>query len=346
MISDVSDLKSLALSILRSQTNVFIKELLRDHGVRIGATKEDFDKNLTAAIDDGVLTREHIEAWLNTVEGWGQQHVYAYRLSSEQQNAFDSADKAHKEIRKAHLEDFWQQSTTAPHTAWSGDEDLHLVSITYEDSLRFHWHKGTQYWIRTKDEKKHDKPKEWIDGFEYQFRAYRGRSLREVMRFEIRPQDGMAALFIPKPIGSKEHQSAYDDAKETVGKIVDFAAIERSHLLVGNIIRNFDQALTFGKADGVASSHSTRLRSGAAYVEFGALIDDGNFLDSGGVGTLRKTIRTTQDIAAFDGTAGKFRFGASGRVELSADDNRIRLWSSLNADQVWEILRTLKRFES
>ena len=343
--SDTEDLKSLALSVVRTQTNVFIKELLRDHNVRLGATKEDFDRNLVAAIDEGTLTRDHIETWLNAVEGWGQQHVYAYRLSPELGGSFDTADKAKKAVQ-GQLAKYWQRSTTAIDSAWSEDEDLHLVSITYDDSLRFHWHKGTQYWIRTKDEEKYDKPKEWIDGFEYQFRAYRGRSLREVMRFEIRPQDAMAALFIPKPIGSKDHQAAYDNAKATVGSILDFAALERDHLLVGKIIRNFDQALTFGKAGAVASSQSTRLRSGGAYVEFGALMDDGGFLDSGGVGTLRKTIRTPQDIAAFDGTTGKFRFGDLGRVELTADDNRIRLWSSLTADRVWGILRTLKGFES
>src|SRR4051794_22869101 len=91
-------LKTLALNIIRGQTNAYIKELLRENGVRIGATKEDFDRNLTKAIDEGTLTREIIEKWLNEVEGWGQQHVYVYQLTDELKNAFGTAAKAKEQV--------------------------------------------------------------------------------------------------------------------------------------------------------------------------------------------------------------------------------------------------------
>ena len=341
---DKKSLKLLALGIVRAQTNVYIKELLRDNGVRIGATKDDFERNMLRAIDDGVLTRAHLESWVNEVEGWGQQHVYAYRLPPAMKRTFETAGKASKAIDDAKLGDCWGRSTTSK-VEWPDDQELHLAAITYDDSLRFHWHKGTKYWVRTKDEEQHDKPTEWIDGFEYQFRAFRGRSVREVMRFEIRPQDDMAALFIPKAINSPEHQAAIATAKEVVGRVLDYSALEREHLLVGRIIRNFDQALTFGSADVKASPQISRLRSGAAYVEFGATSTNGSYFDSSDVKVVREVIRSETEVSAFDGTSGTFRFDDLGRVELAASDDRIRLWSSLTADTVWWILRTLKGFE-
>lgn len=341
---EIEALTMLALGIVRAQTNVYIKELLRDNGVRIGATKEDFERNLIDAINNGVLTRDHFESWLNAVEGWGQQHVYAYRLRPKVRDAFSTAAKAARVIEEAQLGDYWGRSTTGQ-VEWPDDEDLHLTAITYEDSLRFHWHKGTRYWIRTQEEEQFDKPTEWIEGFEYQFRAFRGRSVREVMRFEINPKNQMAALFIPKAINSPEHQASIVKAKEVVGRVLDYAALEQEHLLVGRIIRNFDQELTFGDGTIDASPQRTRLRSGPAYVEFGATSNSGTYFDSGDVKIVREVIRTEKDVKAFDGTSGTFRFVGLGRVELSAEDDRIRLWSSLTAERVWWILRTLKGFE-
>ena len=50
-----TDLKRLADGIVAAQGNVFIKEFLRDQGLRIGTTKADFVRNLHRAIDDGQL---------------------------------------------------------------------------------------------------------------------------------------------------------------------------------------------------------------------------------------------------------------------------------------------------
>lgn len=338
-------LKELALSIVRVQSNTFIKELLREHKVRIGATKADFDANLIKAIEAGVITREHIESWLNAVEGWGQQHVYVYRLGQDVKAQFATRTAARQAIEDAELGDYWDRSTTGV-VDWPEDESFHLVAITYDDSLRFHWHTGAQYWIRGRDEAQHDKPNEWIDGFEYQFRAYRGRAVREVMRFEIRPQDAMAALFVASPIKTAEHEAALATAMETVQSVFDFELLRSKPLLVSKVIRNFDQALTFGTAGVAATPSTTRLKSGAAYVEFGATVTDGSYFDSPDVKVVREVIRSEQTVGAFDGTSAAFRFGDFGRVELSAGDFRIRLWSSLTADSVWHILRTLYRFQT
>ena len=56
--SQIADLKRLAAGIIRVQGNRFIKELLRDKGIRIGVNKDDFERNLSEAIETGKLGLE------------------------------------------------------------------------------------------------------------------------------------------------------------------------------------------------------------------------------------------------------------------------------------------------
>jgi len=347
-----AELKEFALSIVRGQTNVYVKELLRERGVRIGATKKDFDRNLSEAIDQGVLTRSHLQKWLDDVEGWGQQHVYVYRLTPEETQAFSTSKAAHQRVRDARLAKYWRSpkgnrlSVQFPY-----DEQLHLASITYLESLLFQWYKGTKYWTRTKKEQGLDKPVESIAGFDYEFRAYRGQSMREVMRFEIRPTARLAALFIPRPAHSQEHRDAYAKAKTTLGRVVNFPAMEGRLLRLSQVIKILDQRLAFpaGHSDDNAVAtvrpESTRLKSGVASVEFAA--DAGfSYFDSAGVKRVRDSLRSDADIKGFSGTEGTFRFDDLGRVQLSASDDRIKIWSSLKADDVWRILTTLAANET
>ncbi|MGH8643154.1 MAG: hypothetical protein ACREX4_01315 [Gammaproteobacteria bacterium] len=79
-LDQVANLKRLAAGIIRVQGNRFIKELLRDKGIRIGVNKDDFERTLTEAIETGKLGLEDIDNWLKLVEGWGNQHVYLYNI--------------------------------------------------------------------------------------------------------------------------------------------------------------------------------------------------------------------------------------------------------------------------
>lgn len=349
---DTEGLKDLAHNIVRSQTNRYIKELLREHGIAIGSTKADFERNLDAAIDDGSLTAAHVEAWLREVEGWGNQHVYVYRLSRNQAAPFRTEADAHAVIKSARLGSFWQRATASTESlGFPGDDQkLELVSITYDDSLRFHWHNGTTYWTRTAGEVPYDKATETIDGFDYQFRAYRGRVAREVMRFEIRPQQRLAALFVPKAINSAAHQVAITTAKNDIAKVLAFSSFEHKILKTDNVIRNLDQALALAADDGsepAIQAQSTRLQDDFASIEFAARATEGSYRNSDAVQSVRRTIVTDAQVDAFVGATGTFRFvdRGLGRVQLS-DDGRIRLWSTMQADDVWHIISELVKHET
>ncbi|KAG1647542.1 N-acetylgalactosamine-6-sulfatase [Nymphon striatum] len=222
--------------------------------------------------------------------------------------------------------------------------------ITYGDSLRIHWHNGTTYWIRTRAEAPMDKPNEFIDGFEYQFRAFLGRTTREVMRFEIRAER-LAALFVPKPINSNAHVSAVATADATIKRLLaDFSPTDtKQRIKTDAVIRNLDQALSLDRSGNAPEieSQSTRLQDDLAYVEFAARTSEGSYRSSDAVKNVRESIRTDDQIGDFAGVAGTFRFVRPkdlGRVGVFGD-GRLRLWKSLEEQDVWHIIRELVAHE-
>ena len=110
---EVANLKRLAAGIIRTQGNRFIKELLRDKGIRIGANKDDFERNLTEAIETGKLRLKDIDYWLSQVEGWGNQHVYLYKISTTLRKDL-TKPKIRQRVQDAALEHVWGLARDMP----------------------------------------------------------------------------------------------------------------------------------------------------------------------------------------------------------------------------------------
>jgi hypothetical protein len=76
----------LAEEIVSTQGAAFVRELLRTlknagSKVFIGTRKSETLGNLKDAIRAGLVGYEDLIHWLNSVEGWGHQHVYLYTVS-------------------------------------------------------------------------------------------------------------------------------------------------------------------------------------------------------------------------------------------------------------------------
>ena len=75
--------RALVQSVVLAQGNIFIRELLRRKNLRSGTRKEDFEAHLLEAIDGGGLQLADVHAWLEEVEGWGDQHVYLFDVAPD-----------------------------------------------------------------------------------------------------------------------------------------------------------------------------------------------------------------------------------------------------------------------
>ena len=336
----VAKLKRLASGIIRAQGNRFIKELMREKGLRIGANKGEFQAGLIAAIEAGDLTLADIRQWLQQVEGWGNQHVYLYAIPKAVRKELEP-EAVRRRAQAARLGRLWDRSTVQEYP-----DHPTLTSISFQQGiLRLVWQEASPGWTPV-PEKSYQK-EEGLDRFE--FRAYRMLERRAVTRFEARLADGLAALFIADPIESKEHEETKREAGRVIGLLMDGAALAAGALNISIICRNLDQRNVPDNTRPVppVTTHKARLGSGGAYVEFAARSSDRAYWEEGAVRDVRLSVRGAQ-LPAFQGDEGVFLFNGAKerrlRVQLYGPENRIRLWKQMDAAEVWDILRTLSSY--
>jgi len=192
-ISDQRKAQRLVQEIILEQKNTYIKELLRKYSVPGGATKAQFEDRLDQAITDGTITLDHLKEWIDETEGWGDEHVYLYRLPKTV--CVDLFKKAESRARQAGLGHLWN---ARPSVVFPNKRRLTAISII-DDELRFVWHQGA-----TLEERAPDRdlaPREEYDGETYSYKAYRHFGKRNVTRIVARLSTAMVAVFLP---GSSE----------------------------------------------------------------------------------------------------------------------------------------------
>ncbi len=341
--TEIATLKRLAAGIIRAQGNRFVKELLRRKNIRIGVNKDDFERNLSEAIESGQLTLEDVETWLNEVEGWGNQHVYLYNISSTLRRDL-TQPKIRQKVHEAGLDDVWD----AP-TVMAFPDTPQLTSISFKDSvLRLIWQEASPGWVPVPD--KNYTEVEGLDTYEY--RAWRKVEWRAVTRFEAHLDTGLAALFIANPIQGDEHKQAIAEAKRVIGMLMTLSILERGQCDIPMISRNLDQQnMPTNKVPNPSvKTQKSRLGSGGAYVEFAANSSDKAYWEEPAIQNVRDSVRA-QQLPVFHGVEGVFIFQVGDgltrplRVQLYGKDHRIRLRAEMDASEVWTTLGKLSTYQ-
>lgn len=341
--AQVADLKRLAAGIIRAQGNRFIKELLREKGIRIGVNKGDFERNLTKAIETGKLRLNDVDEWLKCLEGWGNQHVYLYSISPKLRRDLTEAN-IRRRVQAAGLEKVWHGATLL-----AFPDEPNLTSISFTNSvLRLVWQEASPGWTPV-PEKNYIK-EEGLDTFEY--RAWRKVERRAITRFEAHVDKGLAGLFIVDPIQGNEHQKAIDEAKRVISALMDLPELEAGQIDISVVSRNLDQnnIPNNDTPNPDVRAQKSRLVSGGSYVEFAAKSPGKAYWEEPAIQNLRKSVKANQ-LPAYQGTDGVFIFQASPggltrplRVLLYGNGDRVRLWAQMNADEVWTILTKLSTY--
>ncbi|HMH14173.1 MAG TPA: hypothetical protein VK578_13805 [Edaphobacter sp.] len=323
----------LARGIVLAQGNAFIKELLRERGIRIGVTKAEFEQNMLAAIQSGELQREHIESWLNEVEGWGDQHVYIYTIPSAVRKTMRDPTAMEQKVKAAGLLELWNKNLSLDFPRQRTLSGINLRN----GELVFVWHQGKEFAIRRKEMDR----REDINGDLYEFRAYRIRSDRSVTRFVARPGDGLAAIFVQTAWEEDEHKALIRDVRDVVNRVVPFDDLQ--HLVIEKAIKKFDdQALN--KAGVIAQA--TRLSAAGAYVEFVSTSSSAGYQDIGPVRDVRRAVQPR----SFKGTNGNFLLQCGDsegemrrvRVQLYGEERRVRLTHQMTASEVWSVIEMIR----
>lgn len=320
--ADKDRLKDAVRPVILAQGNIFIKELLRKHNIKIGTTKADFAKNLLEAIGEGTLTRPMIEAWLAEVEGWGNQHIYLFRAPS---------------IKPAQVQEKLGTSrfaslaaTTISHTF---PDDLELSTIwTDREQVSIGWHKGLGGWERAigKDYERSE------DGELYKYQAYRRRFDRSVVRFAWRYKDPFCAIAIQLPLEGDVHDVAHalvrDDLKHIGIFDTDPARVPLSAAF---------KKMTLAKD---STTQSARLMTDGGHIDVVAT-------SSGGIAEVEplRHARRGMDDKKFAGADGVFNFLTTQHGTLTRDikvqgfglESRIRIGVQCKREDVYLVLAAI-----
>jgi len=316
------DLKEAVRTIVLTQGNAFIKELLRKHKIQIGTNKADFSKNLHAAIDEGTLTRPMIEEWLSEVEGWGNQHIYL----------FEPPKLAIGEIKdKLVGSNFAELIGTAVSYAFPEQLELSAIALA-ADHLSIAWHKGTGGWERTpsKDFQRADDD----DGEVYKYNAYRERFDRAVVRFAWRFADAYCAIMIQVPIEGDSHRDVH---ALILNDLKHIGIFENDPIRIP--LSEAFKAMTL-KHDTVVQS--TRMMTDGGHLDVVSTLSEGGIAD---VRALREARRGVDD-KSFAGTDGMFHFlqdqhaGLSRSVKVQGYglESRVRVWVQCKREDVYQVL--------
>jgi hypothetical protein len=315
---DSFDLKTIVRPIVLAQGNAFIKELLRDQGIKIGSTKADFEKNIFDAIDGGQLTRTMIEVWLLRVEGWGDQHVYP--LTPPPVPGLDTLLAAIRGSAHAGLLDVG--------VSYEFPEKLTMTSVRLDhELLAVDWHLGLGGWERAKS-KDHQRE---IDGELYEFRAWRDRRDRSIVRFEWRFGHPYCCLFTQLPNEGEQHQHTLQQV---------FADLTALGVIATPLNRvPLSKAVKTSTQDDGVVAHSTRMSALGGYVELASTVP------SAGIGDIEAIRRVRQGVqdSDFGSAQGMLSFPRTKHEKLSRDvkatiygsEGRFRIWVQCQRDDIY-----------
>ncbi len=337
------------------QTNIFIRELLRELGKRPGANKQESRASLEEAIADGTLCKPLLDEWLHSVEGWGNQLVHPRTVPDDLAAAeeWDDVDAVH-EIAEGAFPGAWRAAISDRYPP-----EPELTRIDYDPARRVflaEWHKRTERWVRdaAADIRRSQ------GGDDYWFKANRLEPSRAVMRYALwlAPLDQkvlpIGALFVRLPFTSKEHAAAEDIAWRDLDKLVvakqSLSSWRGAQWDVSRLVKLLDSRIQRNRQRGF-STEWTEFAEGKASVKFTAPPDR----------KLPPTIRQIRlamparatRSRAFAGAAGDFwreadpaperRTSREAHVRLFQKGNHLRILTELEEDDVWSLLEVLGR---
>ena len=314
-------LKELVKRIVVAQGNAFIKELLRSTGSKIGATKEDFAKNLDDAIDKDIITQEMLETWLAEVEGWGDQYLYLF-----------NSPKVDTETLAAGIAASPYAKCQDSGVSLDFPEGLELKHITLDKaSLSIVWHQSKQGWNRWKV-KDHFAEME-LERFRYE--AYRQRFDRSVVRYEWRfDYDSCAILIHRNP--DIDHEVVHSHVQEALYEMGFPTNAPLARIPLSQAVK-----IAARNDKGV---HTTRFELDNGYVEMGSTLPEGG-IES--VKEVRGVLHAV-DTNLFDRAQGMLHFvegehGTSRRiaVQVYGSEGKLRIWAQCKRDDVFKVVELL-----
>jgi hypothetical protein len=337
---DASINQLLDLALL--QGNRFIKEFLRSRDLPIGTNKEQFEHHLRDAISEGRLTPSDVQEWLNEVEGWGNQQVFAFDVPVGDADAVRDRAEFTRLLAGAGISDLLDAEIPLDPA-----DELSLATIRHSsEGVSLLWVRGNPALIRRKDLDYEEE----LEGDEIEFHAYERRWSRVAARFEWHFDADLAAVFLARR-EERDYAQQRDMVLQTVDAVIP-ARADWSTLDVSRVITQLDSA-ALDAAQRANEQHSVRMSSTvfqgtSASVRLAATSEVSSYQDDAGV----RQVRLAVDPAQLIGGSGDCYLTPRDKnseerelhMRLYGREGRVLLWGKMTAEEVWGLITDLRAY--
>lgn len=317
--------------VVVAQSNAHIKALLLSRDIHGGATKSDFQQRLEDAVAGHKIDYDELTSWIDETEGWGDEHVYLYKVSSDIDRLLSDEQYAESRVRATKFAAAWKADASNKFPA-----HRRLTTVQWKrGELTFVWHEGMEAEKRVES---HDFRRREVDG-EYQYKAWRISHRRTVTRIVI--QSHVAAVFFPSRLEPEKHLAERLKLFNEIAEVVDMRGWPVYSM--EDAIKVLDENAQHPSRKAAIRAQNTKLAAqGGGYVEFASDTD----MSYGDIASLHQ-VRGAVQLADFRGAGGEFRFSIRPerdvKVHLYGDADRIRMWMHLTRDDVWAILADIPK---
>jgi hypothetical protein len=318
------------------QGNRFIRDFLKDKQLRLGTTKADFERNLNEALTDNRIAPADIQEWLAGVEGWGDQHVFAFHVPEGLDQPFRERPRFAARLKGAGLQHLLDAAIPlAP------DEKLTLATIRHRDvGISFIWVRAAEGLIRRK-------PLDFVeirDGDELVFHAYERRWARVAARLEWDFSASLAAILLASR-ETIDYAKQRDELLSTVDHVITSRPMWQP-LNVARAIRSIDddalaQVVRGGDVLKVRVN-SLVLRGASATARLAANAPQESYQDDLAVRQLR--LAAGNDLIGGSGDCFLDIRGNPNEIHIRLDggDRGVLLWGKMTAAEVWHVVTYLR----
>lgn len=326
----MSDGNELLAAVLRAQGLVFIRELFRGiDGLALGGNKNDLEERAQEALASGLLTETQLREWLVSVEGWGQQHVFAKKPSAGIGNLGALSNRA----LATRLAGSSFKGVVGTEDSMDFPDVLTPTGAIVRDGrVRLTWHVRADRELRVEAADF----TEVREGDEYHFKAFRVVPERHTVRLQIDLGSGTIALFdsVPSTSSIKTDElrvEAWSLAQQIVRQPLEPLDLSRAI------------AVLAGGTDPTISARRRQMEASGASVQFSAMGTD-DYHDSPEVSQVAATAST---VTGFTNRLGDFSHASATTanspardVTVKIDQKRESLWvrARLEEPQMWNLI--------
>lgn len=230
---------NLLLEYLSAHKKEFLKDFLRERGLFHSYNKDELMQKVREYVEEDRLSFEELVELLNTIEGWGDQHIYLYDAPAPLSARWRDPIEVRKILDDAGYDNLFNNSLPMVLP-----DDATLSSIQWSTSrVRF-------VWVDKRTWREHDETLDYTQQVppdrstffreEIEWRAYRVRTGRGLIAFDWDLISGDAMLLIQRIPRSRvnSYREVRDQFEGELRPFVDLSAFDR--VRVSHAVRSLE----------------------------------------------------------------------------------------------------------